>query len=197
MDKRLVEILRNNKKALEIFKDQRIFESIRAVKEIFMEKILERGDIRLLILDALASEPKHGYQIMKSISQKFLGFYEPSPGVIYPTLQSMGEEGLLGLEEGNGKKTYSLTKKGKEYLKRNRKRLDEIFSHVEAGFFGKDKEYSKRMEEILDIWTQMAYEVYFRSKKSMDGKGSGVNKKMDYIEGILKKTLKELKAVWK
>ncbi len=197
MDERLTEILKNNREALEIFKDEKTFESICAIKGVFIDKILERGDIRLLIVDALAERPKHGYQIMKGISKKFLGIYEPSPGVIYPTLQSMEEEGLLEMEEKKRKKTYALTKGGQKFLKNNHKRLDEIFSQIEGGFLGENKEYSKHMKRIMDLWVKLAYEIYFRSKNRAEEGDKDIASRVGKIRGILKQTLREIEEVWK
>jgi len=47
----------------------------------------DRGVIRLLVLDAIAAEAHHGYEIIHAIGTKSGGVYRPSPGVIYPTLQ--------------------------------------------------------------------------------------------------------------
>jgi len=197
MDEQLLKLLENSEGAVKVFKDRKAFESILAIKELFMEKILERGDIRLLISDTLSSGPKHGYQIMKTISKKFLGFYKPSPGVIYPTLQSMEEEGLLRCEETSGKRLYSLTGNGRELLRKNKNRVKEIYSHARTRLCGGDKHFSKCMDDIIHLWIQMAYEIWFRSKAALEVDSSDVNKKLDKIEEILRKTLKDLQFVWK
>src|SRR4051794_20934907 len=51
----------------------------------------ERGEVRYLVLDALAAAPRHGYEIMQFIEQRSGGSYRPSPGVVYPTLQLLEE----------------------------------------------------------------------------------------------------------
>src|SRR4051794_6060728 len=53
----------------------------------------ERGTVRWLVLDAIASQPRHGYEIIQAIGDKSGGAYKPSPGVVYPTLQMLEELG--------------------------------------------------------------------------------------------------------
>ena len=55
----------------------------------------------------------HGYQIIHEIEERSGGSWKPSPGSVYPTLQLLADEGLVQVEESNGRKTYSLTDAGK------------------------------------------------------------------------------------
>jgi len=79
--------------------------------------LLERGDLRLLVLLLLRKSPMHGYGLMKSISEEF--HYQPSPGVIYPTLQMLQDMGYVKVTEENGKKIYSITEEGIKHLENN------------------------------------------------------------------------------
>src|SRR5271170_842301 len=53
----------------------------------------ERGFVRWLVLDAIAAQPRHGYEIIQAIAEKSRGSYRPSPGVVYPTLQMLEDVG--------------------------------------------------------------------------------------------------------
>src|SRR5215467_15016270 len=53
----------------------------------------ERGTVRWLVLDAIAAQPRHGYEVIQAIAERSRGAYKPSPGVIYPTLQMLEEMG--------------------------------------------------------------------------------------------------------
>lgn len=77
---------------------------------------LKRGDFRLLVLEVLKKRPMHGYEIAKEISEMFGGFYEPSPGMVYPTLQWLEDEGYVKAETVNGKRVYSITDSGLKFL---------------------------------------------------------------------------------
>src|SRR5262245_24319702 len=73
----------------------------------------ERGDVRYLVLVAIADEPRHGYEIIQTIEDKTGGAYRPSPGVIYPTLQLLEEMGHAKAGERDGRKVYGITAEGR------------------------------------------------------------------------------------
>ena len=75
-----------------------------------------RGDIKFALLELLAERPRHGYELIKELEERFGGFYRPSPGTVYPTLQLLEDEGHLSVAEQGGKKTYSLTESGHRLL---------------------------------------------------------------------------------
>src|SRR4051794_24787319 len=54
-----------------------------------------RGDVRAAILALLAEQPRHGYEIIREIGERSGGFWRPSPGSVYPTLQLLADEGLV------------------------------------------------------------------------------------------------------
>ncbi len=73
-----------------------------------------RGDIRAAILALLAEQPRHGYEIIREISERSDGAWHPSPGSVYPTLQQLADEGLLRTEESEGRRVHELTDAGRE-----------------------------------------------------------------------------------
>ncbi|MGV8886140.1 MAG: PadR family transcriptional regulator [Microbacteriaceae bacterium] len=75
-----------------------------------------RGDVRAAVLALLGEKPMHGYQIIQEIGERSGGAWKPSPGSVYPTLQLLADEGLIAVEESNGRKTYSLTPEGREVM---------------------------------------------------------------------------------
>ena len=75
-----------------------------------------RGDIRAAILGVLAEQPMNGYQIIQEIAERSGGVWKPSPGSIYPTLQQLEDEGLVRAETDNGRRTYTLTDDGRDYV---------------------------------------------------------------------------------
>jgi len=72
-----------------------------------------RGDVRAAVLALLAERPMHGYEMIQEITQRSGGVWRPSPGSVYPTLQLLGDEGLVTVEEGGGKRLYALTDTGR------------------------------------------------------------------------------------
>jgi DNA-binding PadR family transcriptional regulator len=83
-------------------------------------RLLTRGDMRILVLEALADGPKRGYEVIKAIRDRFHGLYSPSPGAIYPTLQLLEDEGLVAVEVVDGKKLYKITEEGRRFLSERR-----------------------------------------------------------------------------
>ena len=55
------------------------------------------GDLRLVILDILTRNASHGYELIKEIENLTQGNYTPSPGVIYPTLDYLQDQGVSAL----------------------------------------------------------------------------------------------------
>jgi DNA-binding PadR family transcriptional regulator len=74
---------------------------------------IRRGDVRPLILAALARQPMHGYQVIGELEAQSGGRWRPSAGSVYPTLQQLEDEGLVRSQEMEGRRTYSLTDEGR------------------------------------------------------------------------------------
>jgi DNA-binding PadR family transcriptional regulator len=81
-----------------------------------------RGDVRAAILALLREGPRNGYQIMSEIEERSGGAWRPSPGAVYPALSQLADEGLIAGDESDGKRTYSLTEAGREYVENNPER---------------------------------------------------------------------------
>src|SRR5689334_21771290 len=54
-----------------------------------------RGDIKFILLELIKEQPRHGYELIKVLEERYGGFYRPSPGTVYPTLQLLEDEGSL------------------------------------------------------------------------------------------------------
>jgi DNA-binding PadR family transcriptional regulator len=88
-----------------------------------MSPVFGHGRLRLYLLKLLEESPRHGYEVIRLLQDRFLGVYSPSPGTIYPRLARMEEEGLVSHEVVKGKKVYRLTDAGHAELER---RMDEL-----------------------------------------------------------------------
>jgi DNA-binding PadR family transcriptional regulator len=96
------------------------------------ERLFDNGELRLVILQLVAEKPSYGYEIIKAIEERLSGGYAPSPGVVYPTLTLLEEEGYATVSSAEGnKKLYTVTELGAEYLKTNQGILKEIFGRME------------------------------------------------------------------
>jgi DNA-binding PadR family transcriptional regulator len=75
---------------------------------------IRRGEVRPLILAALAQRPMHGYELIQELEAQSGGRWRPSAGSIYPTLQQLSDEGLVTGEDVDGRRVYTLTEDGRK-----------------------------------------------------------------------------------
>jgi DNA-binding PadR family transcriptional regulator len=95
-------------------------------------RIFGSNDLRFLLLDLIAEKPRHGYELIKAIEEKFGGAYSPSPGIIYPMLTLFEETGLATVATEGTRKLYSITEEGKKELEENRGAVDEMLHRMAA-----------------------------------------------------------------
>jgi DNA-binding PadR family transcriptional regulator len=97
------------------------------------------GELRLLLLLLLDEQDRHGYELIKAIEELAAGAYAPSPGVVYPTLQLLVDEGMITEVPGEGaRKAFTMTDAGRAELA---SRLAEAEAVVQRlGDFGKARQ---------------------------------------------------------
>lgn len=89
------------------------------------------GELRLLALAMIHDEPRHGYELIKTIEDRMGGSYSPSPGVIYPTLSWLEDMGYASVEaEQGGRKRYRVTAEGESFLAANKDALAALLDRV-------------------------------------------------------------------
>jgi DNA-binding PadR family transcriptional regulator len=93
-------------------------------------QMFEAGEIKFVILRLLKEKPRHGYEIIKALEERMGGWYTPSAGTVYPTLQLLEDQGYIRGVEAAGKKVYEITPEGERYLEEHRDVLDEIIDRV-------------------------------------------------------------------
>jgi DNA-binding PadR family transcriptional regulator len=106
------------------------------------ERLFDNGQLRLVILQLVSEKPSYGYEIIKAIEERLAGAYSPSPGVVYPTLTMLEEEGYATVASTEGsKKLYTITERGSEYLTANQPTVKAIMGRMEqAGkIFGRGR----------------------------------------------------------
>jgi DNA-binding PadR family transcriptional regulator len=96
-------------------------------------RVFDRGDLRYVLLHLISEKPRHGYELITAIEEKFGGMYSPSPGVIYPTLTLLEELGYVQAETAGGtKRLYAITDEGRAFLAANRAHVDSILERMAA-----------------------------------------------------------------
>ena len=94
---------------------------------------MRRGDVRAALLVLLDEQPHTGYSLIEEIERRSSGAWRPSPGSVYPTLQQLEDEGLVGAEAGEGRTPFTLTDAGKAYVAENREELGEPWAKLAEG----------------------------------------------------------------
>jgi len=92
----------------------------------------QKGDLKYIILELIKDTPRHGYDIIRELDEQSLGFYKPSPGVIYPTLQMLEEMGYAFSIEQEGKRTYTITEEGRGFLEKQKNHADGVRDRIKS-----------------------------------------------------------------
>ena len=107
--------------------------------------VFAHGQLRLYLLALLSEGPRHGYEIIRALEERFNGLYSPSAGTVYPRLSKLEEEGLVRSTwrsdlPGRSKRTYELTDAGRaaldawaEALRGARTTIDRFIERHERG----------------------------------------------------------------
>ena len=97
-----------------------------------MSRVFAHGALRLYMLSMLEDQPRHGYELIQLLEDRFLGMYTPSAGTIYPRLSSLEEDGLVEHDVIDGKRVYRLTDAGRAELASRRGEIDGIAERAAA-----------------------------------------------------------------
>jgi DNA-binding PadR family transcriptional regulator len=155
-----------------------------------MGRIFEQGDLKYVILRLLEEKPRHGYEIIKELEDRFGGAYSPSPGTVYPTLTMLEDLGYAKVspDEG-GRKVYQITPEGSAYLAENSTTVDSIFERIARfveGFL------DAPMMEVNTAFRRVGKATYGRASKNVNDRA-----KLQRIKDILDRTAAELEDLEK
>lgn len=111
------------------------------------------GAVSLWLLLALAERPMYGYEIKRELEKRFVGYWKPKTGTIYPALEKLEETKLVTskveFRDGTAeRKHYALTEKGQSEL-------------------AQSMAYWTKMTEVLETYWE-AHQAIFRYKEEVD-----------------------------
>ena len=112
-------------------------------------RIFEKGDLKYVILSLLKDKPSHGYEIIREMEDYFHGFYTPSAGSVYPTLQMLEDMGYVSSSERDGKKVYTVTAEGLKFLKEQQVTIDKIKDQMSEWW------HPRNIEEFHDTISEL------------------------------------------
>src|SRR6218665_2173066 len=70
--------------------------------------VFAHGNLRLYLLALLAEQPRHGYELIQALGERFGGTYSPSAGTIYPRLAKLENEALVTKTHDGRRSVYSI-----------------------------------------------------------------------------------------
>ncbi|MFI5272906.1 MAG: PadR family transcriptional regulator [Ktedonobacterales bacterium] len=168
-------------------------------------RMFGRGDMKYALLDLLQERPKHGYEMMKELEDRSGGFYSPSAGAIYPTLQLLEDRGWVTTETTEGKKVYAISDAGRAALAEHRQRSDAMgergpwgHHHHEHGGPGREHERERgpfgrqarpELRAIRDEGVQVA-----RLMRAAVMASGGDPERLARLRAIVTRTRRELEA---
>jgi DNA-binding PadR family transcriptional regulator len=147
------------------------------------ERLFDSGELRLVILALVAEKPSYGYEIIKAIEERLSGGYAPSPGVVYPTLTLLEEEGYATVSTAEGsKKLYTVTEQGIAYLKTNQATISAIFGRMDQAsrVFGRG-----RSPQIMRALMNLKFALKMRANQG-NLSAEQINKIVEAIDSAAK-----------
>lgn len=150
----------------------------------------ERGEVRYLVLDALANSPRHGYEIMQYVEKRSGGRYRPSPGVIYPTLQLLEELEHARSGEREGRKIYEITEAGQKDLAAHRDAVDEFYDRFEE----QQQPWEDHAEDIAEFSKRIARLV--RSLRRAARRGQVRPATMRAVQQVFDEALEKIEKIF-
>ncbi|HMD74489.1 MAG TPA: PadR family transcriptional regulator [Steroidobacteraceae bacterium] len=114
------------------------------------DRLLEPGDLRLVMLELLRTRARYGYDFIKAIAELAGGEYSPSAGVIYPTLSSLQQTGHATLaQDSGGKKLYAITPQGTAFLESQRDALLRAHARLASAALVADARHAPQLQRSM------------------------------------------------
>lgn len=155
-----------------------------------MGRMFEQGDLKYVILRLLEEKPRHGYEIIKELEDRFGGAYSPSPGTVYPTLTMLEDLGYAkATQDEGGRKVYVITHEGSAYLKEHSATVDSIFERIARfmeGFL------DAPMMEVNGAFRRVARAAYGQASRNVNDRA-----RLERIKEVLERAATELEQLEK
>jgi len=116
-----------------------------------------------MILDLLKDRSSYGYELIQALEERFHGFYTPSAGTVYPTLQWLQDLGYVSVTEQDSRKIYTITDEGRRFLAERKEKVDEIWERMGAWWGGPSMH-----REMRDEWRDFGREMHDLGREMRD-----------------------------
>ncbi|MDB5098594.1 MAG: transcriptional regulator, PadR family [Cyanobacteria bacterium RYN_339] len=152
------------------------------------DRLFGKGDLKYVFLDLLKEKPRHGYDLIRELEERFAGQYTASPGTVYPVLQMLEDMGHVSVEQQDGRKTYTVTAAGLAFMDEREGQVKEIWQRA-RGFCGggwAQDDWHEMMGELRDLGT-----LFARGGKL----GRLDAERLGQIRGVLANARREIEAI--
>ncbi len=151
-------------------------------------QMFESGEVKFVLLRLIREKPRHGYELIRALEEKMGGYYTPSAGTVYPTLQLLEDEGYVRVVETEGKKVYYITPEGEAYLDEHRDLLDEILDRVKETV----REFTGGgIGEVQGAFARLAAVTFKKAwRRGPDDPA------LQKVAEVLRRATEEVEAVW-
>jgi len=150
--------------------------------------MFHKGDFKYLILDLLKDKPRHGYEIIRELEDRFHGFYSPSPGTVYPTLQYLEDMGYVTSREQDGKRVYTITEAGLKFLIEQADTVNDIRDHVRGHWHEWGSDFGRQFRDVMREYGEIGRTLGQRVRKISSDK-------LPRIGAVLKNALTEIEKI--
>jgi len=151
-------------------------------------RMFHKGDFKYLILDLLKDKPRHGYEIIRELEDRFHGFYSPSPGTVYPTLQYLEDMGYVTSREQDGKRVYTITEAGLKFLIEQADTVNDIRDHVRGHWHEWGSDFGRQFRDVMREYGEIGRTLGQRVRKISSDK-------LPRIGAVLKNALTEIEKI--
>ncbi len=121
-----------------------------------MSPVFAHGQLRLYLLTLLNEGPRHGYEVIQDLEQRFNGLYSPSAGTVYPRLAKLEEEGLVERTDEGRKATYRITDAGRAEVTARQGDVEDLRSDLDQSVRQLAEEVRDRVQhQTRDLRTEL------------------------------------------
>lgn len=154
------------------------------------ERVFHKGDFKYLMLDLLKDKPRHGYEIIRELEERFGGFYAPSPGAVYPTLQWLEEMGYVTVMPQDGKKIYTITDTGRAFIADKEKETEEVKKQMKTWWGNWSNEFRDEMRDVMHSLGDLGRMIGQKTRQAGQ-------EKLPQVKEILANAQKEIERIFK
>lgn len=164
-------------------------------------KETQKGYIRIAVLILLRKKPHHGYEIMKEVRERTMGFWKPTAGGVYPILRNLEKSGYVegewAVQKNRKRKIYKITEAGSAVLERALAKESQLATSMSDLF----KEYMKDVLGVKVSSVQLPkvpnlLSVFLEERKEKPEDTINVLKsKRTQVETIIKEFQRNLEAI--